>query len=307
MDVDGWIPYDKRSEWSDLTPIFLNDEEKNVVNIAYSEKFALVYAYFRSIIQAEEKSDRALELTRDAALLNPANYTVWKFRRDLVSHLNKDINQEMIFCRSVIEENPKNYQVWHHLKLLVEMSGNYAEELQFTDVMLRDDSKNYHAWQHRQWVVKMYGLWSNELSYSEELLVDDIHNNSAWNYRYFVINNTSGFLSQVLDSELEFTCQLTGKAPHNESAWNYLFGLIEKCSDAQKRKIWTFCEELYANKCRSSHLLSFMVFFFEQMIVLLNNSDTSALKMRIKELLSELQEIDPVRQNYWKFLSEGFS
>uniref|UniRef100_A0A915L141 Protein farnesyltransferase/geranylgeranyltransferase type-1 subunit alpha n=1 Tax=Romanomermis culicivorax TaxID=13658 RepID=A0A915L141_ROMCU len=285
MDVDGWIPYDKRSEWSDLTPIFQTDEEKSVVNIAYSEKLALVYAYFRSIIQAEEKSDRALELTKDAALLNPANYTVWKFRRDLISHLNKDVDQEIIFCHSVIEENPKNYQVWHHLKLLVEISGNCGEELQFTDLMLRDDSKNYHAWQHRQWVVKIYRLWSNELSYSEELLIDDIHNNSAWNYRYYVISNTSGFLSEVLDSESELT---------------------EKCNDVQKRKIWAFCEELYLKKCRASHLLSFMLFGIEQMIAASNHHGTAALKMRAKELLRELREIDPVRRNYWEFLDARF-
>ena len=71
-----------------------------------------VYNYFRAIVHSGEISQRALDLTQDAAELNPANYSVWHHRRFLLKKLNSNLKQEMEYCRAVIEENPKNYQVW---------------------------------------------------------------------------------------------------------------------------------------------------------------------------------------------------
>lgn len=52
----------------------------------------------------------------------------------------------------------KNYQVWHHRKVIVEWLQDASEELKFTENILIEDAKNYHAWQHRQWCIKTFKL-----------------------------------------------------------------------------------------------------------------------------------------------------
>lgn len=138
-----------------------------------------VFDYLRAILRSGEKSERVLELTNDAVLLNPANYTVWQYRyapnndhchnlicqlfehtffcrRDVLRHLNSNLQDELNFIGDTIKEHPKNYQVWHHRRVIVEWMKDASQEMQFTHELLRIDSKNYHAWQHRQWVVSTF-------------------------------------------------------------------------------------------------------------------------------------------------------
>lgn len=65
------------------------------------------------MLKSQEKSERALELTKDALDLNPANYTVWQYRREILRYLNKDLKEELKYNRGMIETNEKNYQVWY--------------------------------------------------------------------------------------------------------------------------------------------------------------------------------------------------
>lgn len=115
-----------------------------------------MYDYFRAILAHKEKSPRALELTTDALRLNPANYTVWQYRRDILRELGSDLHQELDYIEEVILDNAKNYQVWHHRRVIVEMLNDASKELQLTENALSVDAKNYHAWQHRQWAITTF-------------------------------------------------------------------------------------------------------------------------------------------------------
>lgn len=80
-----------------------------------------VHDYFRAIYKSGEISTRAFNLTAEAAELNPANYTVWHQRRvilkgllardDLPADDKPDLEDELFYIRTIIEKNPKNYQV----------------------------------------------------------------------------------------------------------------------------------------------------------------------------------------------------
>ena len=68
----------------------------------------------RAVLKSEEVSERALDLTEKAARLNPANYTVWFYRRKLIRELQADLKKELLLLDDLIEMHPKNYQVWFH-------------------------------------------------------------------------------------------------------------------------------------------------------------------------------------------------
>lgn len=48
-----------------------------VVIVAYHSSVSETMDYFRAVVRAEEKSERALKLTEEVIGINSANYTAW--------------------------------------------------------------------------------------------------------------------------------------------------------------------------------------------------------------------------------------
>lgn len=203
----------------------------------------------------KEYSPRCLRLTEDIISINPAHYTVWLYRFSIIQALNLPLRGEITWLNQVSLENLKNYQIWHHRRLLMdhyfptiesdpeEVTKLATSEQNFLTEILAEDTKNYHVWSYRQYLVPKLGIFGEgEIKPAEALIDGDVRNNSAWSHRFFVIfsdpaHSTKGSLStehdpkipaDIIDREVKYAQEKTLLAPQNESPWNYLRGVLVK-------------------------------------------------------------------------------
>ncbi|EDW77590.1 uncharacterized protein Dwil_GK24478 [Drosophila willistoni] len=305
-----WLPYSERKDWEDIKPLEQDDGPNPVVSIAYSQKFRDVFDYTRAIIAKGEKSRRALDLTTDALRLNPANYTVWQYRRDILREIEADLNVELDYLGEVIGQNAKNYQVWHHRRVIVEMLNDPSNELELTKNALDNDgdAKNYHAWQHRQWAIKTFNLYDDELRYVDRLICEDQRNNSAWNQRFFVLKHL-GFTPEVIQRELVYTMNRIRIIKNNESAWNFLVGVLRQSGgDDQYQlnshpEVVEFSEELYNAGNRSPYLLAFLIDVYQEQ-ALHQKANNEQLARKVFTLCDDMAtKHDVIRRKYWQYVA----
>jgi protein farnesyltransferase/geranylgeranyltransferase type-1 subunit alpha len=122
---------------------------------------------FRAVLKNLEYSHRVLELTKELLQINPGSYTVWyvstfinpslfflsfyhrHYRRATLKALQINLQEELDFLDQFADENPKNYQIWQHRRIIVELFGDASREKNFCERIFAEDAKNYHAWAHR--------------------------------------------------------------------------------------------------------------------------------------------------------------
>ncbi len=253
--------------FSDIDPIAQNDGPEPACAITYTPEFVEAHNYLRAVLTADERSERAFELTTICLKFNPANYTCWHFRRRCLVALCtpsdssqatidvERIEQDLKFAANLGGTNPKNYQLWYHRRALLEIRFRGGEnvraaqkELGYVDKILEDDNKNYHAWSHRQWIIRTINqaeLWLAEIEYSHSKILLDPRNNSAWNQRWFAThegeiaaNKLGGKLPfEKAAEEANYAVCGAQVDPFNESPWRYLIGvLMEQYRWAQRDK-----------------------------------------------------------------------
>jgi protein farnesyltransferase/geranylgeranyltransferase type-1 subunit alpha len=324
----------------DLEPIPQDDGPSAVCKIAYSADFTVAYDYLRAVWKVDERSERALRLTHLCLTLNPANYTVWHFRRlclQAVSSAATDMDDwhgriaaDLKIAQTLGGNNPKNYQLWYHRKALLEqmsapdMLQHYlTSELENIATVLSNDGKNYHAWSHRQWILRAVDnehVWEQEMEFVDMLIQEDPRNNSAWNQLWFVCHR--GGRVKVLNAvdaakQADYAIQGARLDPYNESPWRYLIGVLQEKIQSLKNedsgdvkriallseyleKTWSV-QQVVSEAGRDPDACSNLI---SAAIDLLEfKADVSSLQRAVELAVTLAQKHDPIRCKYWSMRS----
>ncbi|KAI0122991.1 prenyltransferase alpha subunit [Xylariales sp. AK1849] len=317
-------PYSTDPGWDDVIPIPQTEPEGALASIAYPEDYAESMSFLRAVMAAKEYSPRCLKLTEHIIAMNPAHYTVWLYRFEIVQFLNIPILDELSWLDETALNHQKNYQIWHHRQLLVdhyypiiadtpdEVKRFAKSERDFTMEMFAEDAKNYHVWSYRQYAVRKLGMWDeDELQSIEFMINQDVRNNSAWSHRFYLVFSNPAYATKgshatdhdpavpadVIDREIDYAKEKIKMAPQNQSPWNYLTGVLVKGG----RKLGSVREyvEGYVNnlgeegeQVRSSHALDHLADIYKEA----GEKDKADLCLR---RLGE--KWDPIRMGYWEW------
>lgn len=260
----------------------------------------------RSSLEKKAYTEEALALTEDALELLASHYTTWHYRFDIVTHLQKDLFEELDWCEEIALENQKNYQIWNYRQRIIEEimkdpvlanKFHHKREYPILDMMLQQDTKNHHVWSYRKWFVERFSLHNDEseLAFTEKLIEVDARNNSAWTHRFFLKFKGGDISEGDIHEEIEFVKLNIDLCPQNPSTWNYLTGIFNQ-TGRDLTQLKDFCIT-YADIDQDVISSSFALEMLAKIAILESrNGDAD----RIYEALA--LKYDPIRKNYWKYL-----
>lgn len=298
-----------QSQFKDIEEIDPSDKY-NILHIDSSDYHQKLNSIFRSILEKNEISERVFLLTKLIIEASSTNYMGWYIRRkclDVLQLSNEDNKNELDWMNEVTLQNPKNYQLWNHRKIVVDRLSSYSNEIDIINKIFDEESKNYHAWCHRIWVTRRYNQYNSQYEYSTYMINKDVRNNSAWNFRYFTINYMVESMSEqekadFLKNEISFSLRNLKLDYENESCLSYMLslGLIKsKKVFEMSDELTLFCEEIDENTIEKRFLIELKIEFLK---FLLSNQDKEK-ERKIKEMIVflyiKLSEIDYIRKKYW--------
>uniref|UniRef100_A0A665VDD2 Geranylgeranyl transferase type-2 subunit alpha n=1 Tax=Echeneis naucrates TaxID=173247 RepID=A0A665VDD2_ECHNA len=202
------------------------------------EKKLKIYIAARDACFSKRKEgicdDEALQLTQQLLSSNPDFATLWNYRREILMHLEDEVQKiyeaELSFLESCLKVNPKSYGSWHHRGWVSARlpQPDWARELSLCDRCLSLDDRNFHCWDYRRMVVKMSGVpVDQELGFTDHLIGSNFSNYSSWHYRSTLLPLLHPESPEPLClSEYELVQNAFFTDPNDQSAWFYYRWLL---------------------------------------------------------------------------------
>ena len=287
-------------EWEDITPVNQFSDEVNILKIKYTKDEQKLLKIFLGVLEAKEISLRVYNLTSKVIENFPSNYVAWLVRRKCLNEV-KEINglDELNWLDKQIEENQKNYQIWHHRKLLIEKLNDPSHEKDVLNNVFSSEPKNFHAWSHRIWMIRRFNNTEGELDFIEKMLKDDIKNNSVWNYRFFLIQyiNNNKIDKNIIEKEIKYAINKIKKCHINECPYCYIRGFITKFGYKYgdfpfvKEKL----EKIVEKNKNNSYGLNLLLDYYEE----------EKNEEKFNETIEQLIKVDFIRKKYYGWRKEN--
>ena len=282
----------------EITPLPIFSPEVKLIQINYTEEETKLMDIFRAVLNSKEVSLRVYELTSMVISYFPTDYGAWVLRRECLDKI-KEINplEELNWLDHMIEINQKNYQIWHHRKLLIEKLNDVSHEKNILEKIFQTEPKNFHAWTHRIWMIRRFNNTEGEFDFIEKMLKDDVKNNSVWNYRFFLVQylNNGKFDKNdknIVEKEIKYALVKIKECPVNECPYSYIRGFITKYNF--KYSDFSFIKEFLESELKENlennpYALNLLLDYYEEE----KNKD------EFNKIADKLKNVDYIRKKYY--------
>ena len=286
------------SKWEkEITPVPQFSDNVKILQIRYKPSDKAIMDIFRAVLLSKEISLRVYELTSAIISLFPTNYNAWVLRRKCLDKVKEiDCLEELNWLDKIILKNQKNYQIWHHRKLLIEKINDVSHEKKILKEVFKIESKNFHAWTHRIWMIRRFNNIEGEFEFIDNMLRHDIKNNSVWNYRFFLVKYINKDLNkEIIIKEIKYALKKIEFCPDNECPYCYIRGTITKYKYKYTDFIFVRQTLEKLEKKEISYSLLLLLDFYEE----------EKNEIKFNEMIEKLIKIDFIRKKYYGWRKEN--
>ena len=286
----------------DIQPIPQFSPEVTIMQIKYTPEEKRIMNIFRGVILSKLISLNVYKLTTIVIGFFPTNYAAWVIRRECINQLPEiKKEEEFKWLDDIIIINQKNYQIWHHRKLLIDKFEDVSHEKNVMDQVFKYEPKNFHAWSHRIWMIRRFNNTEGEFEFIDEMLRCDIKNNSAWNYRFFLVQYMNFKMEKnIVEQEIKYAMDKIKLTPVNECPYSYIRGYLKKYG--YKFSDFSFIKEeiekIVEKDEKNQYGLNLLLDIYEE----------EKSEKKYIETIEKLIKIDFIRKKYynWRKQNSGF-